>query len=146
EIERFTLPESFATALYAVIDTAHWDMTYSNAGHPSPLRCRSGVPDLDPLVGRSFPLGMFSDGEYGQSRIQLEPGETVLLYTDGLTEMFVECEPPRSQGELEGIVCQELREEQGVDLERLYRRVLDASCCITSPDDVLLLSIHRRPH
>jgi serine phosphatase RsbU (regulator of sigma subunit) len=60
-------------------------LEFVRAGHPSPLLLRSGeISDL--YTGGSFPIGLIEDATYSARQIQLEPGDTLLLYTDGVTE------------------------------------------------------------
>ena len=60
-------------------------LEFVSAGHPSPLLLRRGaVSDL--YVTGSLPIGLFREEAYAPTRIQLEPGDTLLLYTDGVTE------------------------------------------------------------
>jgi serine phosphatase RsbU (regulator of sigma subunit) len=60
-------------------------LEFVRAGHPAPLLMRQGaVSDL--YSEGSFPLGLVEDASYTSTRIQLEPGDTLLLYTDGVTE------------------------------------------------------------
>jgi phosphoserine phosphatase RsbU/P len=55
-----------------------------NAGHPSPLVIRnSGVESLD---SSGPPIGLFRDAAYAPASVELEPGELLFLYTDGLSE------------------------------------------------------------
>lgn len=61
-----------------------------NAGHPRPLIAdQRGVR---PIEGASLPVGMFDCVDYAERQIQLRPGETLLLYTDGWTEAEVDGE------------------------------------------------------
>lgn len=60
-------------------------LEFVRAGHPSPLLMRHGIVSELYSVG-SFPIGLVSAASYTSSRIQLEPGDTLLLYTDGVTE------------------------------------------------------------
>lgn len=58
----------------------------ANAGHPRPLLAdRRGVR---PIEDASVPLGMIGDIAYNEREIRLRPGDTLLLYTDGLTEAW----------------------------------------------------------
>ena len=61
-------------------------MTYCNAGHNPPyvLRRAGGEPIPLKLTGR--PMGMFEDSQWTTQTIGLEPGDRVVLYTDGVTE------------------------------------------------------------
>jgi PAS domain S-box-containing protein len=57
----------------------------ANAGHPPALALLRGQDAL-PLEEASFPLGWFPDFAYRATTLKLQPGDTLLLYTDGLTE------------------------------------------------------------
>ena len=76
----------FVTAAYAVYDPATRRITYSSAGHPSPrIRRRDG--SIESLDGaRSLPLGIVADEPYCACVAQLHEGDSLVLYTDGITE------------------------------------------------------------
>ena len=79
--------ESFITAFYGVYDPADRTLTYACAGHNPPRlkRCRDGtLLALDEAGG--LPLGIMPDGAYDQVVQQLQPGDQILFYTDGITE------------------------------------------------------------
>ena len=76
----------FVTVLYAVYDPASGAFTYANGGHNSPLMVRAdGSSELLPLTG-GIALGVAADFEYRQNTVTLAPGDTLVLYTDGVTE------------------------------------------------------------
>lgn len=77
----------FVTLVYAVLDGAHRRLTYANAGHMPPIlrRFESGqVLTFEEGVG--LPLGVVADTEYVNGELELAPGDSVLMYTDGLVE------------------------------------------------------------
>lgn len=83
------LDGSFVTAFVGLFDPSTRVLTFSNAGHPPPRLKdrRTGV--VRSLEGESsFPLGITLDMEIPNNRVQLEPGQTLVLYTDGITEAF----------------------------------------------------------
>jgi sigma-B regulation protein RsbU (phosphoserine phosphatase) len=58
---------------------------YVNAGHVPPLvKRKSGA--LEGLGSANFPVGMFAEAEYQSARVQLEPGDYLVIYTDGVSE------------------------------------------------------------
>jgi len=57
-----------------------------NGGHCSPLHVQAG--GVTALMTTGLPLGLFNDGEYGCQSIHLSDGESLVLYSDGLTETF----------------------------------------------------------
>ncbi len=76
----------FVTVLYSIYDPETGTLTYSNGGHDAPLLVRSdGTSELLPLTG-GVALGVAPDFEFPSQSVQLEAGDTVVLYTDGVTE------------------------------------------------------------
>ena len=76
----------FVTVFYAVFDPASGEFLYANGGHNSPLIVNAdGNSTLLPLTG-GIALGMISDIQYQHNTVTLAPGDTVVLYTDGVTE------------------------------------------------------------
>ncbi len=73
------------TLLYGVLDTTSGTFDFASAGHPPPLLLdRQGVRFLE--GGLSAPIGAPSDGARSSATATLEPGATLVLYTDGLVE------------------------------------------------------------
>ena len=85
-------PNSTATAVIARYDGADRSLTWTQAGHPVPLLTRGGV--TGPLIQRPNPLphspglllGVRPDVVYRSETVTLDPGDVLLLYTDGLVE------------------------------------------------------------
>jgi len=76
--------DRYATVFYGVLDRMG-RFEYVNAGHVPPLlRRRSGA--LEALGSASFPVGMFPEAEYLSERVVLEPGDLIVIYTDGVSE------------------------------------------------------------
>jgi sigma-B regulation protein RsbU (phosphoserine phosphatase) len=66
---------------------AHVDGTVElvNAGHCPPLVARANH-GVQPIASTGFPIGLFADRPYEVERLRLEPGDALVLYTDGLSE------------------------------------------------------------
>ena len=76
----------FATAWIGILDTRTMTLQYTNAGHNFPVLQRNGQPcELIESVHGLF-LGGMEFTRYKQDEITLEPGDRLLLYTDGVTE------------------------------------------------------------
>jgi sigma-B regulation protein RsbU (phosphoserine phosphatase) len=83
-LEQF--PDSrFATALLAELDLDSGRLLYLNAGHPEPLVLRGRHPVRSLSGGRRMPLGI-EDPAMKVAQERLEPGDRLVLYTDGVTE------------------------------------------------------------
>ena len=77
-------PNVFVTCLAAILDSTTGRLQYANAGHDPPfVRHASGVGKLR---ATGMPLGLMAGMTYEQKDITLQPGENVLLYSDGLAE------------------------------------------------------------
>ena len=77
---------AFVTAFYGVYDPHKATFTYSSAGHNPPrlVTRRSTVESLEQATG--LPLGVSEDAQYEEAHRDLESDDTILFYTDGLTE------------------------------------------------------------
>lgn len=75
----------FFTMVYGVFDSNTGLLRYANAGHPPPILARRHTPPLQ-LSGGSFPVGIVDDAEFEESSVQLQPGDRLYFYSDGITE------------------------------------------------------------
>jgi serine phosphatase RsbU (regulator of sigma subunit)/DNA-binding NarL/FixJ family response regulator len=75
----------FVSAFYGVLNTTTGRLTFANAGHNVPLILRAGG-DLEEVMSRGMVLGIMDDMEYDEDETVLAPGDTLVLYTDGITE------------------------------------------------------------
>jgi serine phosphatase RsbU (regulator of sigma subunit) len=78
--------ERFVTAFYGVLDRRTLAFTYANAGHPYPLRFVARTGAVQPIAAQGFMLGIIPDEQYRERTVQLEPGDRLCFYTDGLVE------------------------------------------------------------
>jgi sigma-B regulation protein RsbU (phosphoserine phosphatase) len=79
-------PGQFVTAAYLHLELSTMSGSYSAAAHPPPLLWSSARQQLIQLNGSGLLLGVRKGVHYGNFEVRLEPGDRVLLYTDGLTE------------------------------------------------------------
>jgi predicted ester cyclase len=80
-------PNMFVTCLYAVLDPASGHLVYANAGHDLPYRRRAERNQgAEELWATGMPLGLMPGMGYEEKEIELEKGESVLFYSDGLVE------------------------------------------------------------
>ncbi|WP_327375341.1 SpoIIE family protein phosphatase [Streptomyces sp. NBC_01216] len=140
----------FATCLYMEIDPVSGTLDIARAGHPDPaFRMADGTVLLRPTAG-GLPLGIDPDTDYPTTRLTLEPGETLMMCTDGLLETGghdLDTGWERVRALLEG--------HDGNSLEELADRLVEAvhgpgSHHTTGPladrreDDIALLLLSRR--
>jgi sigma-B regulation protein RsbU (phosphoserine phosphatase) len=116
----YTRDGSFVTAFYAILDPPKRTLTYSRAGHNPPRLVRGDrVLSLEEIG--ALPLGIIEGQAYEETTVRLEPGDLLLLYTDGITEAAV----PRSGQETNALF----------GVERLDKLLLD--CRSNSADECI---------
>jgi serine phosphatase RsbU (regulator of sigma subunit) len=76
--------EKYATVFYCTVDQSGL-LRWSNAGHPKPVLVRAGS-ELISLESTGLPLGMLEVASYEVKSMQLQPGDKLVLYSDGLSE------------------------------------------------------------
>lgn len=77
-------PKMFITCFYAILDPKTGLLQYANAGHDVPY-VRRGSTTIE-LRARGMPLGLLPGMPYEIQELQLEPGDSILFYSDGLVE------------------------------------------------------------
>jgi GAF domain-containing protein/anti-sigma regulatory factor (Ser/Thr protein kinase)/PAS domain-containing protein len=134
-----TVGMPFATVQYMVIDYERGTCRYASAGHPPALHLRPGWPAVYLEGGRSTPIGIGLDTRARQASVSLNPGDLLLLYTDGLVES-------RSMTLNEGMdrLCEAV-ENAPESLDDLLDHVGEKLAVDTRQDDVALVAIRWLP-
>ena len=143
----------FITAFYLVIDTADGSVSYATAGHHPPLLMQVGshrarrLFDHGEIKGPALMLVHEPRFSIGEGR--LEPGDRILLFTDGLTEMPLTPSSDEDLG-IEGLIqtLDGIRPENLANLVGgIASAVLDLSGAKAFKDDLCLIGIeYRNPH
>lgn len=98
------LDEDYITAFFVLTDRFGKSITYTNAGHPTPLLFKRGTGEIKELDTDGFFLGSFDDGGYEEkTETGIEMGDALLLYTDCIIE--TENEAGRQYGKERLISC-----------------------------------------
>jgi sigma-B regulation protein RsbU (phosphoserine phosphatase) len=130
----------FVTAFYGVLDATNRTLTYSNAGHNPPLLLEAdGAARFQERGG--VPLGMFRDSRYYEYFQTIEPGQLLVLYTDGLTEAMNSAEEEYGRDRLVSAVrqCRDLGARDMVDY--IHRDLISWTEGRGSHDDVTIFII-----
>jgi phosphoserine phosphatase RsbU/P len=95
-----SLADRYATLFYGVYDKATRTLRYVNAGHNPPvvLRQEGSIHWLEPS---GAPVGMFPDSNYREGVLQLNPGDLLIAYTDGVVEAT---NPGREEWAVQGLL------------------------------------------
>ncbi|MCA1709364.1 MAG: SpoIIE family protein phosphatase, partial [Actinobacteria bacterium] len=84
-IRRQADPDRFVRLLLGVLDPERAVLEYANAGHVPPIVYRAANAEVEWLGEGGLPLGVEDDARYKPGRIELQPGDMVVMYTDGVT-------------------------------------------------------------
>jgi len=83
------IADRFVTLVAVVLDPVSHTVTLVNAGHPPPLIYHRATCNVEEAISNEvtgLPLGVLDDFEYASCQVSLEPGDTILAFTDGVTE------------------------------------------------------------
>lgn len=105
-----TAPEKFSTFFLGIFDEPTSTLCYTNAGHLPPILLRDGEASL--LAVDGMVVGAFPFAQYGESSLVMQPGDVLILYTDGISE------PQNEYGEMYG-------EERLIELVRKNAHLTD---------------------
>jgi serine phosphatase RsbU (regulator of sigma subunit) len=132
----------YATMFFGIVDN-EGNLEFINAGHPSPILIRQGVC-AEAFSEGSFPVGLIPEAEYISSHLKLEPNDTLVLFSDGVTEAMDPAE------ELFGVprLCEVLRGHVDTPLADIQKIILDSVQNFThggsQGDDLTLLMVRYR--
>jgi serine phosphatase RsbU (regulator of sigma subunit) len=133
----------FTTLFCGVVDVASGTLTYCNCGHNPPLVLRRGQSTFEQLRNCGPPLGILDTVRYVPRSIELTPGDTVLLYTDGVNE----AENPQSaqfgMKRLEEALLEIRGQPARTVVEHVIKRVAEFAKGAPQSDDITCLAVVR---
>jgi len=132
----------FVTMILGVVDTQSGRIVYGQGGHNPPvLLSADGKPAYEPPGG--MPLGVFDDAKFGERELQLKAGETLLVYTDGVTEAMNQARDLFGEERLLEALAQRASLSAEKLTECVVEKVEDFVQEAERSDDITLLAIKR---
>jgi sigma-B regulation protein RsbU (phosphoserine phosphatase) len=132
----------YATMFFGILDDAG-KLEYINAGHPSPILLRNGTAE-EAFTEGSFPVGLVPEAEFSTTTLQLEPNDTLVLYSDGVTEAMDPDEQLYGTGRLRAV----LLGKNEMPLDEIQKMVLESvenfARGARQADDVTMLLVRFR--
>src|SRR5229473_1642789 len=110
----------YATMFFGILDQ-EGHLEFINAGHPSPILIRRGVAE-EAFTEGSYPVGLVPEAEYTAVCLKLQPGDTLVLFSDGVTEAMDPDEQMFGVARLKQLLTGQLE----CPLEQLQTCVLEA--------------------
>ncbi len=139
-IHKDTEPSQYVTLFFGLVDLDAGTLTYVNAGHVAPLIVGS-MGTRRWLSTGGLPLGMFSGRAYEQGTEFFGPGEKLVLYTDGISDVGLGDGMTLSAEQLEALVIDYRNESVETLKERILHEVARNQTGAEQPDDVTLLVV-----
>ncbi|MEO6259439.1 MAG: SpoIIE family protein phosphatase, partial [Thermoanaerobaculia bacterium] len=136
-----TDPAMFVTAFCGFLDLRSGRLVYSNAGHDRPLLFGPGRPVQRMDIKSGLPLGVLPSFRYLSQELQLDPGETIFLYTDGVTEATNRAEELFSFERLRDVLSDLTDESPSAIVAAVTARVDQFAGSTPQADDITMLCI-----
>ena len=134
----------FVTVFYAVYDPSNGSFRYANGGHNPPLIIHAdGSSAFLPMTG-GIALGLAPDLEYLEKEVTLEPGDTILLYTDGVVEAMTADNEQFGDGRLQAIFVESPPQDPQTTTEAVFQAVHSFVGGIAQSDDITVLALSHR--
>ena len=129
----------FVTAFYGVVNVPSRTLTFSNSGHNPPLLMRKGGDCVRLEVGGGV-LGGFPDESFPEGAVELQPGDRLVLFTDGLTEAVDENREQFGEDRLIDLL-RTYRDRSADELKQIIFKVVGEFCSETFEDDAALMIV-----
>ena len=139
-----SLEEQFLTAICGVLDPVDGNFHFANAGHPLPLWWHATRNTVEPVFDSvGLPLGIDYRASYHHRRIQLQPHDLLVFYTDGLAAAQDGLGRSFGRGRIEDAIKKSAASGAESVIASVTAALTEFIPGNTAPDDVTLLVIHR---
>lgn len=133
----------FVTAVYAVLNTQTGLLTYTNAGHNPPIWFCSEKGSLEVIQRTGMALGVMDDISIDERSVQLKQGDSLLLYTDGLTDAFSPQGEAFGDGRLKDLLLTHQEKPAKELMKDIVAEVDKFSGHLPLADDLTMLALKR---
>ena len=143
-LEKESVNNMFVTVFYGIYNIKTGEIRYTNAGHNPPYVLKQdGSLERFPVSG-NMAIGIFGDFEYTEATLQLEQGDTLLLYTDGVTEAINTYEEEFQERRLEQTLKNMVNPDCQKMIDTIKADVKAFANGAEQSDDITLLALKRK--
>jgi sigma-B regulation protein RsbU (phosphoserine phosphatase) len=133
--------DMFVTTFYGILNICTGSISYCNAGHNPPILIRKEANVLFLSPTNDMILGAFPDVEFHEKEVVLYPGDSLFLYTDGVTEAMNHSKELYSNARLQED-CQGMKDCNPKEMvEKVTTNIKNFTAGAVQSDDITLLSI-----
>jgi serine phosphatase RsbU (regulator of sigma subunit) len=133
----------FVTLFYAELDPESGALSFLNAGHNPPLIVHS-AGTVEQLASGGLPLGIKPDAEYREGRTQLQPGDVLVIYSDGVTETVSPTGEEFGPTRLYEVVSRNIEASAAGIRDRIESSLTKFSQGTSAADDITLVIVKRQ--
>lgn len=133
----------FVTVFYAELDPATAELTYVNGGHNPPMHYRAADQTIAELTAADIMLGFDDSWTFQQQSVQVQPGDFVVFFTDGVTEAISPTRERFEEARLRALLLAH-RDQPAAEIVQAIRAVLEDFGAGLAPADDITLVIARR--
>lgn len=138
-----TSSDLFVTVFYAILDPTTGILTYCNAGHNPPFLYSANGGGMKMLSRTAIPVGVLPETAWGQGSIKIEPGDLLMMYTDGVTEAEDEFAVFFGEERLQTVTAANLGRSVDIIESKVVTAVLDFVGDAPQFDDITLMLLAR---
>ncbi len=135
----------FVTAVFAILDTRSGELTYANAGHNLPRLVRGTDGSVQQLSKGGMALGVMPNMPMHDETITIQPGDCLVLFTDGVTEAFSATDEPFGEARLEDVLARAGHCGTRETLDAVDQALVTFRAGNPLSDDITLIAIYREP-
>jgi sigma-B regulation protein RsbU (phosphoserine phosphatase) len=135
----------FVTAFCGFLDITTGDVTYINAGHNPPAVVTADGSASFLKLTANVPLGVMDDMNYEEGKLHLEPGDTLVLYTDGVTEAMNRQKDFFTEARLLSVLSGTNRTSARGVVEKTISAVHQFAAGANPADDITILVLRTEP-
>lgn len=144
--KRIGTTHRFVTLFLIIIDTKTGVATYASAGHPPALLVNAGTQTARWLTSEAgYPLGIMGDATFTEAQFQLQPHDTIVIYSDGLTDAQNHAGTMYGEDRIERVVKKNAGESADAILAGLRSDAKKHMGGKDPIDDMTLVAIHYDP-
>lgn len=134
----------FVTAFYGIYNVRTGEIDYTNAGHNPPyILHHDNKVEMMPIVKKNVVIGIMDKFQYENESITLEPGDALIMYTDGVTEAFNEEKQQFTEENLEKTLSSVPGAGSQEIIEAIMEDVKEFAGNEPQSDDITVLTIKR---
>ena len=143
DLKRVVQTHDYITAILLIIEEGG-GVSLSSAGHPAACVLRAGMKTIEEWSTEGTLLGIFSEPELHQARTRLMPGDRVLLYTDGLTDLHDERGETLGRERIDEILLRHAESSVERTVRAIHKLILELTEQNEPADDITFLLLEYR--